>query len=553
MAKILTFRGKEEGSADLDFLADETQTLSFRTPEDGSTVSLGQIPQASLFPDPKKDWSNQELADLFKVRQLLSGANVVVETDRGVTDEGDPWFVFCHGSGEVFIHLCRVDGLYLLDSPNVMRPLRGANFAELIADFTNQALPAGGDTDSGTERRVIRLERGGKVRLHPSAMLAALIWTLFLASEELVLMAPEETDVAYDDDSLLNFEGMFAIEGGEQVLTGGLFEDEVTMVTTQPKDVDQDAMDFVPETQGQIREAALHQQGLTAQHNCFSIGLSTIAIAMGFMSEAVLLDNQRKVLEQLKQLGFTEYGKDPEAPIEVHIADTEGDVTLLTMLADFLGIDLSEDSEFAQAVAATLDAPSLLQQQIAHSIDSAVTTVNETLPSAKAAQAAALKDEAFDEADEAPADLDLRPTKTIDTVTATKVETTASQTTDVTETDTLTLSDVIKEMQLGQLTTLSSFDLTTDTSFALFKAGSEPARVVDLHEFEGLAQRLSDFFSNKGTDLGFIEQSYGFIAIDRDAIRSGEDVEHIQWRTDNGKVISVIGLQADFEYFDMIA
>lgn len=550
MAKILTFRGKEERSEDLDFLADETQTLSFRTPEDGTTVSLGQIPQASLFPDPKKDWSNQELADLFKVRQLLSGANVVVETDRGVTDEGDPWFVFCHGSGEVFIHLCRVDGFYLLDSPNVMRPLRGANFAELIADFTNQALPAGGDTDSGTERRVIRLERGGKVRLHPSAMLAALIWTLFLASEELVLLAPEKVELA-EDDSLLNFEGMFAVEAGEQVLTGGLFEDEVTMVTNHAKDFDQDAAEFVPETQGQIREAALHQQGLTAQHNCFSIGLSTIAIAMGFMSEAVLLDNQRKVLEQLKQMGFTEYGRDPEATIEVHIADTEGDVTLLTMLADFLGIDLSEDTEFAQAAAATPEEPSLLQQEIAHSIDNAL-TVNEVLPSAKAAQAAALKDEAFDDAEEAPADLNARPTKTIDTVTATKAETAANQTADGTETDTLTLSDVVKEVQLGQLTTLSSFDLSATDNFTLLQAAAGAPRVVDLHEYEGLAQRLSDFFKIKGSDLGFIEQGNGFVAIDREAVKSG-DVDYIQWQTDNGKVISVIGLQADFEYFDMIA
>ena len=168
MAKILTFRNKGDAPSGQDFLTDENQTLSFRKTEDGG-ISLGDISRSGLsglFPDPKKDWSNQELADLFRVRQLLSGANVPVETDRGVTDEGDPWFVFCHANGEVFIHLCRIDGAYVLDSPNVLRPLRGADFNELVADFTNQALPAG-NADEESARRVIRLERGGKVRLHP--------------------------------------------------------------------------------------------------------------------------------------------------------------------------------------------------------------------------------------------------------------------------------------------------------------------------------------------------------------------------------------------------
>ena len=54
-----------------------------------------------------------------------------------------------------------------------------------------------------------------------------------------------------------------------------------------------------------MREALHQQQGLTVHNNAFTMGLSTIAIAMGFMSETVLLDNQRKVLASLKELGFS--------------------------------------------------------------------------------------------------------------------------------------------------------------------------------------------------------------------------------------------------------
>lgn len=312
MAKILTFRNKDTSTSGQDFLSDANQTLSFRMSDDGA-VSLGNISRSSfsgLFPDPKKDWSNQELADLFRVRQLLSGANVPVETDRGVTDEGDPWFVFCHISGEVFIHLCRIDGAYVLDSPNVQRPLRGADFNGLIADFTNKALPAQ-DDDDPAERRVIRLERGGKVRLHPSAMLAALIWTLFLASEELVLLAPEEAPE--NTDALLDFDGMFAVKTVDSDLDGLLFEDETVDVPhLLAKDDAHGADHAAPETHSQMREALSQQQGLTAQQNAFTMGLSTIAIAMGFMSETVLLDNQRKVLAGLKELGIAENGADAQ-------------------------------------------------------------------------------------------------------------------------------------------------------------------------------------------------------------------------------------------------
>src|SRR6056297_127085 len=306
MAKILSFRNKDGAPSGQDFLTDANQTLSFRTTEDGG-ISLGDMSRSGLsglFPDPRKDWSNQELADLFRVRQLLSSANVPVETDRGVTDEGDPWFVFCHANGEVFIHLCRIEGAYILDSPNVLRPLRGADFNELIADFTNQALPAPG-TDEDPERRVIRLERGGKVRLHPSAMLAALIWTLFLASEELVLLAPEET-ADHEGDALLDFDGMFAVETSKEVDIDGLFEeDTVDFAHLSKEGYASDAEHAAPDIQGHIRETSSQHQGLTLQPNAFGMGLSTIAIAMGFMSETVFLDDKNQILEAIKSLGLS--------------------------------------------------------------------------------------------------------------------------------------------------------------------------------------------------------------------------------------------------------
>ena len=556
MAKILTFRNKDGAPSDQDFLSEEDQTLSFRTDEDGG-VSLGNMVQAdlpNLFPDPKKDWSNQELADLFRVRQLLSGANVAVETDRGVTDEGDPWFVFCHGNGEVFIHLCRINGMYLLDSPNVLRPLRGADFSELIADFTNQALPARGSEDE-TERRVIRLERGGKVRLHPSAMLAALIWTLFLASEELVLLAPEEP--AFDDDALLDFDGMFAVDTADMPVEDLAFHNTSAEGHNLLKDEVAEAEHAAAETHGQLREAMLQQQGLTVQNNTFTMGLSTIAIAMGFMSETVLLDSQRKVLQNLKELGFSEYGADAERVAELEIpADEEGSARL-AMLADFLGLDLSLNTDLAEAPQGDTRAM-LAQQDLAHLTED-LDTGDLAVPGVvKAAVQPVRKDDVDAETAVELAE-DTRANTAEDVLAPAVGDDTLAA--DATQDDTLmTLSQLVQtwqpdmaEFQLGQTTIKTSFDISSTDAFALFDLiDYTGGRTTSFEEFDALAQRLIDFIESKEGDFGIIELENEIIMLDRTAVTGGE-IDYLNWETEDGKIITLVGLASDFQQFDMIA
>lgn len=558
MAKILTFRNKGHAPSGQDFLTDENQTLSFRTSEDGA-VSLGDLARTglpNLFPDPKKDWSNQELADLFRVRQLLSGANVPVETDRGVSDEGDPWFVFCHASGEVFIHLCRIDGLYLLDSPNVLRPLRGADFNALIADFTNQALPTGGSEDDST-RRVIRLERGGKVRLHPSAMLAALIWTLFLASEELVLLAPEE-ETDSDSDALLDFDGMFAVETARTVDIDMVFEDDTVDVSHLIRDGANasDHMASALEAHAQLREAQLQQQqGLTVQNNAFTMGLSTIAIAMGFMSETVLLDNQRKVLEGLKELGFTKYSDEAQQTAELDIpAGAEGNA-LLAMLADFLGLDLSLSTDVAEVL---INDPAMAEQDLTHLTEEVV--ADDVIITVKAAAPGGIRDKNVNLDQEAPeARVDTAPNVEEDLIRADRENGQTSET--VKEALPLTLSEIIQTWQpLGDsiehdLKFISGrFRLSDGDAVVLFDLidTATQGQNNNFWEFDITAQRLIEFLEAKDGNIEFIRLDNEVIVYDRTAMTGGE-TDYIQWQAEDGRTISFIGLAADFQQFDMIA
>ena len=551
MATILTFRSKESGSSAQDFLTDDAEKLSFRTADDGA-VSLEDMAPASLpdiMPDPKRDWSNQELADLFRVRQLLNGANVPVDTMRGVTDEGDPWFIFCHFNGDVFIHMARIDGSYVLDSPNVRRPLRGHDFNALIADYTNHALPAmqGGDADEDTERRVVRFERGGKVRLHPSAMLAALIWTLFLASEELVMLAPDEQAAGTDD--LLDFSDVISADFDFHAVETDTADLAGLGVPEAMKEVDTDALHGTPEAQVQMREA-MGQQGLAMQQNTFAMGLSTIAIAMGFMSEAVLLDNQRKVLDGLQSIGLTQNVADNAAGPELDQIAGAGDTALLDMLAEFLGLDLSLNTELAEAPAATGDA-SLLQQQMLHVTAAAAEESNAPLAPVKTVQAVIREN----------TDAELIDTPQDAVETAAEMETLAAlAAAEQDEEITVNMADLVngklqmEEFQLGQTTVKASFDLTDSDALSLTDYIFVSQRTTSHRDFDDRAQLFIDYIQSKETEVGVITIGNEVIMIDREAFtESAANTYSFSWETYDGQVISLIGLRSEFQEFDLIA
>jgi hypothetical protein len=39
------------------------------------------------------DWNQQELSDFYRVESALLQGGLSVTTDRGISDEGDPWFI----------------------------------------------------------------------------------------------------------------------------------------------------------------------------------------------------------------------------------------------------------------------------------------------------------------------------------------------------------------------------------------------------------------------------------------------------------------------------
>ncbi|MFN3253746.1 hypothetical protein [Roseibium album] len=163
---------------------------------------------------PKGDWTNQELADLYRVESLLVQAGIKMSTGRGVTDENDPWFVFCREDGDVFVHLARADGRYLLDSLGLSGLLEGPDFATLIDTFVKQlaALRANDDESNVVSFRPKMLRDKG-VHLHPSILLAALIWTLYLASDDIASATEAASNLA--EDMILPVDKLLIMDEGD--------------------------------------------------------------------------------------------------------------------------------------------------------------------------------------------------------------------------------------------------------------------------------------------------------------------------------------------------
>ena len=56
-------------------------------------------------------WSTQEIAEFYRIADIMARAGLRVEIDQGVTDEGEPWLVFVRPeTDDVVAHFARIDG-----------------------------------------------------------------------------------------------------------------------------------------------------------------------------------------------------------------------------------------------------------------------------------------------------------------------------------------------------------------------------------------------------------------------------------------------------------
>lgn len=114
-----------------------------------------------------RDWTDQDKAEFFRVIDVLGRAGIPLELETGLTDEGEPWAVFCAvESGEPVVHVARLGQHYVLAATTLAEPMRGADLRSLVRTALRD-VPAA----------VLPTSDRGVLTLHPAALLLVLVAT----------------------------------------------------------------------------------------------------------------------------------------------------------------------------------------------------------------------------------------------------------------------------------------------------------------------------------------------------------------------------------------
>lgn len=567
MADILRFPKHDDDKGGEEFLKDD-EILHFEIDIAKGVAGVSPIKSSASSLQKKfsnSDWSNQELATLFRVKRLLDAAGVRTDIDRGITDEGDPWFIFCDPQGEVFIHLCRISGTYLLDSPNVAAPLSGRDFNELIESFTQQKLLNRDDQPNLANHRLVRLNGDGKVFMHPSTMLAALIWTVFLASEEIVMLVPKDSDDAMrlvDETDSASLALAASKGAGAHELLG---KQDETIHDSGPVAVDRDPTDDTK-----------------FGHNSYAIGLTAIAVSLGFLSDTFFADDDAKATAGI--LAEADKGTDG-----AHTStDGDGDkVDFLAALGELIGdvaaFDFANASEpqnqdgsmGAETVSAEASLTGFeLFNTVYHNTKAYFEdVVDQASLGFAATPLAKLADISTEDVSDYLSAMSVEPK----TDGVNKIDAVLAYIAQIDDAKYLVgdlASYVIDNVSVKATFNISSTELQKaldladtsrgDTSDGSILSDKETDSVIDTAAIstdtpsgqDDIAMEFIEYAFSIGIDLELIALDDELVFVDMAVLEGGQtDVDTVtfSWTLSNGETVSLIGLQSDFEALDMIA
>lgn len=117
-------------------------------------------------------WSPGERAQLREIGVQLSGVLDEVELVFGKTEQGDPWCAVTDSSGEVLLHIARINGAFVVHSPSDDRMVEGPDLWGTAARLLGDAL---------RERRGVILPFPGENWAPPTAL--AIIVAIALQDE----------------------------------------------------------------------------------------------------------------------------------------------------------------------------------------------------------------------------------------------------------------------------------------------------------------------------------------------------------------------------------
>lgn len=535
----------ETSPAGSDILyADIKMSALYSGPQDSSKIipNLDATTTAlARSPDTTQGWSNQELADFYRTHRLLALAGIATEIDHGQTDEGDPWCVFIDAQNEVFVHFSRFDGVCMVSSLVQDKPIWGNSLADLVTEFSKSVQPAT-RTGQNPQNIVSIVGRSrNTVMIHPAAALAALVWSIYLMSDELVAAIPsaalglgdnhEHTDLpiaAVDIDAL-------------------------------PDSAQKAMISLISPTPTEENAGACHGRTMSvgAQIASLPSSLSAKAVGLGlsFAAISVGLPLLRTVLTDAS-LEPSELSKDP-----LHTAISEIKAAVLSAVASIQIIEDAHTAAVAQAQAeaeyshhATVDhtptAQPIIEIKTAQNDIDFSKDVHNSYHEPRSAPFLPSQDETAPHASlEAEADLQGQS----------PVTTQSPRDTDHLLNDAFfqRVDQILVDIDLTSLNMISQPELVQLTAVDdTIKLVGDPAPVDQYTTFDENAQKYLYFIVHNYDDVEILAASNKITFVSADAINAA-DADHPlytkSWIFDDGSVISTVGLKSDMEMFHLIA
>lgn len=131
---------------------------------------------------PATGWKSEEIAECYRVIEMLGRVGLAVSIDMGLSDENDPWLVFVRDdTQDVIAHLAIIDGEYIaasVVSDTVFRSRVFRNILEQIVRAQPLVLPV----TSGSNSRLL---------MNPFTVLAVFIATAFAYASNTEVYAGE--------------------------------------------------------------------------------------------------------------------------------------------------------------------------------------------------------------------------------------------------------------------------------------------------------------------------------------------------------------------------
>ncbi len=494
------------------------------------------------------DWSNQELASLYRAQRLLSLTGVSFDVDRGLSDEGDPWFVFMDDANQVLVHFCRIEGRYCMDSAAQSELLTADSLEALVSNFArrNDVLQVSTSDETAADVIEFRKLSGTSVLMHPGVSLAALIWSVYIFSDDLVIPTwsrdPDGQISEFRSDSEIvpvlaeEVPSGFPLEKpGNNLLvadSGGFSETRETYA-------------FVP--------ALLSGHGANYVLNVIALGLTALSISHGG--------------SRLRALVNIPLTKDAAPQSAAYLAQDEQFRELYSELVKSIG-DLHDASSLMPQTAILTDDQGAEGNEVISFLESTISHVMSLLDTFEAAVASLELpgNEPF-QMEWVPAlyveeDSQLFLTDTV--VDKASVDLTRSVTKldfferllDFDVVDAGELSNVVHVLSLDEtpLLLLETAAVDATKMSDVFESSHEAVEVTTYATFGQVAHDFIVYFLQNNENLQRTTYDDELILVDLSVVGGGSGAVYARsWSFDDGSVLSTIGLKSDFELFGLVA